>query len=285
MRRLLPAVAMAAGVLALPGASQEPAPGLAERYDFSTRTARYDLPGRLDEASGLAMTADGRLFTHNDERGNIYQVDVRSGALSKQFSVGRPDDIRGDFEGLAVAGDRFFITTSEGLLYEFRETPDGGRSPARASDTRLAYRCEVEGLAYDPTTEDLLMACKEVFPASPYAVIYRIPLDPRRHPAPPILVALNQLPNHGARPELNLSGVAVDPEAGTLLLVAASQHLLVEVDRDGAVHSAIRLRERWHPQPEGVELGPDGRLYIADEKGGGKDARVTVYAPDSGGSR
>jgi hypothetical protein len=39
----------------------------------------------------------------------------------------------------------------------------------------------------------------------------------------------------------------------------------------------VRLSKSHHPQPEGVEFAPDGRLLIADEKNG-NDAGVTVYA-------
>ncbi|MGB1841816.1 MAG: hypothetical protein ACPHWZ_11970, partial [Longimicrobiales bacterium] len=36
-----------------------------DRFDLDERIWYHDLPGRLDEVSGLAFTPDGRLFAHD----------------------------------------------------------------------------------------------------------------------------------------------------------------------------------------------------------------------------
>ncbi|HSH75825.1 MAG TPA: hypothetical protein VLA09_09090, partial [Longimicrobiales bacterium] len=87
---------------------------LLDRHDFGRRSARFDLPGRLDEISGLAVTTDGRLFGHDDERAVVHEIDPGAGAVEKRFSLGDPP-LRGDFEGIAVVGERFFMVTSGGL--------------------------------------------------------------------------------------------------------------------------------------------------------------------------
>ena len=103
--------------LSLVSATQVP-PTLTERYDLENRTSRVNLPRRLDEASGLAVTTDGRVFMHGDERAVVYQVDPAEGTVLKEFSLGVPV-LSGDFEGIAIAGDRFFLINSQGLLLEF----------------------------------------------------------------------------------------------------------------------------------------------------------------------
>ena len=52
--------------------------------------ARWLLPRELDEISGIALTSDGRLLAHGDERAQISEIDYRRGVIVKQFVVGRP---------------------------------------------------------------------------------------------------------------------------------------------------------------------------------------------------
>lgn len=247
---------------------------IVDRHDFENRTRRTDLPGRLDEISGLAFTPDGRLFAHDDERGRIYEIDPESGEVGKRFEL--QGDVRDDFEGITIAGTRFFLISSAGFLYEFTEADDDASTPFRRTDTRLGAGCEVEGLDYDTRSEALLIACKVVTPDRGDVVVARLPLDPAAPPLAPIRIPRRHLLVHGLEAGFAPSGIAVDP-AGTLVLVSARTESILEVDRDGTVVAGVRLSKSRHPQPEGVAFGPDGTLYIADERNG-QDARLTMYA-------
>ena len=272
-------LAVVALVVGVPGCASGSAVGQAgetfiDRHDFDRRTRRFDLPGRLDEISGLAFSADGRLFAHDDERGRVYEVDPLSGDVTKRFDVG-DDELRGDFEGIAIAGDRFFLISSIGLLYEFREAGDRENAAYRVTDTRVGANCEVEGLDYDPSDDALLIACKIATPDRGVIVVHRLPLDPARDRLPPVETPMAQLVAHGLRANFAPSAVAVDP-AGTLLLLSGRDEALIEVDRSGRIIAGIQLSGRRHPQAEGLAFGPDGTLYISDEKSG-NDARLTAY--------
>ena len=68
--------------------------------------ARWVLPSHLREISGLALTADGRLLAHGDERGHVFEVDYRRGVVVKEFTLGTDKAaVKGDFEAITVAGD------------------------------------------------------------------------------------------------------------------------------------------------------------------------------------
>lgn len=249
---------------------------LLDRYDFEQRSARFDLPGRLDEISGLAVTPDGRLFGHDDERALVHEIDPVAGEVGKRFAAGDPP-LAGDFEGMTIVGERFFLVTSGGLLYELRETGDRSEAPYRASDTGLGGECEIEGLDYDPRDDLLLVACKSTMPARDHLTVHRLPLDASRGRLAPIMVPRSQLTEHGLDADFEPSAIAVDP-AGTLVLASAPAEALIEIDRDGNLLAGVRLSRARHPQPEGLAYGTDGTLYIADEKNG-RDARITSYAP------
>lgn len=248
---------------------------LVERYDFSSRSMRRDLPGRLDEVSGLAFTPDGRLFAHGDERAWIHEIDPETGEVGKRFMFGERT-ARDDFEGIAIVGERFFLISSGGLLYESREGEDREDKAYRVTDTGLGQSCEVEGLEYHPAWDELLIPCKSTTPQLDAIVIHRLPISPDTPRPPPILVERAALAFYGIDADFHPSGIALDPNTGTLVLVAAREEAILEISMEGRVISALRLSRRRHPQTEGVAFGPDGTLYLADEKNG-RAARLTAY--------
>ena len=249
--------------------------GVLALYDLGRPTASFQMPGPLEEISGLAVTSEGRLFGHNDERATVHEIDRGTGAVGRRIFIGGDPSIEGDFEGLAIAGERFFLVTSQGALYEFREAGDREIAPHRVTDLGLSTSCEIEGLDYDPSDDLLLVACKVATPERGAIVVHRMPLDPRRPRPAPLQVPRGQLPTFGVAADFQPSSVAVTP-AGTLLLSSAAPEALIEVDRTGRVLAGIELDSERHPQTEGLAFGPEGTLYLADEQNGAA-ARVTAY--------
>jgi uncharacterized protein YjiK len=245
------------------------------RYDFEGETRGNRLPGRLDEISGLAFAEGGRLFAHDDERGRVHEIDPRTGEVGKRFDLG-PEVVRGDFEGIAIAGDRFFLVTSVGLLYEFREGDHAATVEYRVTDTGVGRSCEVEGLDHDPFDDALLFACKVVTPDRGDIVVHRFALDPARDPLPSLRIPRAGLVQHELEPEFEPSAIVVHP-SGAYLLLAGRQQALIEVDRAGNVVAAVALSGDRHRQPEGLEIGLDLTLHIADERNRQR-ARWTTYA-------
>lgn len=265
-----------------PGAAMRTAPepqgaeSLLSSYDFQTPIGRFDLPGRLDEISGLAMADDGRLLAHDDERGRIHAIDPRTGEVGKRFDLGG-GPVQGDFEAMAAVGERLFVVSSLGFLYEFREGADRENVGYRVTDLGIGGACEVEGLDHDPLDDALLVACKASTPDRGEIVVHRFPVDSAQGALTPLRIPKAELASHGLPPDFDASAIVVGP-TGTLLLVAGPQEVLIEVDRAGRILGAVRLDRDRHPQPEGLEVGADGVLYVSDERSDKRNAHLTAYA-------
>ncbi len=241
-----------------------------------TPSQQWRLPDRLREISGLAVTADGRVFAHDDERGVIYQLDAARGEVLKSFSLGEPA-IRDDFEGLAITpnGD-FWLTNSQGELYSFREGADGAHVEYQRHDVGLADVCEIEGLAYLAETTSLIFACKR-----PYENGGEMAWTPLRswaigdYATGPWAQTRDNFATLAGVHRFQPSGVEIDPASGRVIVISAGNPALVELDHEGNVLAARRLR--GHPQPEGVTVLPDGSLIVSDEAAGGHP-RLSRYS-------
>jgi uncharacterized protein YjiK len=257
-------------------------------YDFRSDDVRHvELPGRLDEISGLALDARGRLWAHDDERATVYRIDPASGDITASFHIGR-NGARGDLEGIALAGSRFFLITSNGHLIESAEGRDGETVDFTNVDIGSKDLCDdIEGLEYDPPGNALLLACKspDGRELRDHIVVLRFSLRTRTlDPEPLLAVTFAALEPFGLDDAFSPSGIAIHPVTGTLLLIAARERAIVEIDRAGRVLAAASLRNRYHEQAEGIAVTSDGTLIIADEGAGG-DATLTFYAyrPRAGG--
>jgi hypothetical protein len=100
------------------------------------------------------------LLCHNDEQGAIYIIDYRSGEILKRFYLGKVLVYRDDLEGIATKGDTIFMVNSSGTLLRFGEGQDKEKVRFETFKTPLTARNDVEGLAYDPKTDCLLLVCK-----------------------------------------------------------------------------------------------------------------------------
>ena len=241
--------------------------------------ALWKLPEHLKEISGLVLTADGRLLTHGDERGKVYEIDYRRGVIVKEFTVGSPP-VQGDFEAIALDGDTVMLFTSDGILYRFLEGADKADVPATRLDTGLGSACEFEAMAFDATSKSLLLACKSVHEKAlkDSLVIFRYPLASGpggkvrvSHLAVAIATVVGSNGWNGFHP----SDMTIDPVSGNYILVASLEKALAEITPAGEVIFA-RALPPGHDQSEGLAITKDRLLIISDEAKGGP-AAITLY--------
>jgi uncharacterized protein YjiK len=238
--------------------------------------ARWILPQTLNEISGLALSPDGRLFTHPDERGIVSEIDYRRGIVLKQFLLGRRG-IQADFEGIAIAGDRMFLLSSNGKLYEFKEGANGASVEFSQHDLELGKECEFEGLGFDQAINSLVLVCKHVGikDLKDHLVIYRWSLSENpgqrlSRIATPVSALMQQQGWKEFRP----TSLDVDPLTGNYVITTAERALIV-ANPEGAILET-RLLPDTHDQPEGVAITRDSMIIISDEAVT-RPAAITLY--------
>ena len=244
-----------------------------------SRENSYNLPDRLNEASGLAVAGPDSVFTHNDEHAIVYEFRLSDGQVLRAFAVGEPT-LEGDFEGIATAGGRVFLVTSDGLMYSALPGENGKRVAYQVYDTGVGPRCEVEGLSQGPAPGELLLLCKRYRNDNKVArlEIYRWRIGGGHAETEPFLaVPLENLLDKKEWAEFRPSGVEYDPACQQLYVVSARNRTVLILSTAGKLLGRRRLKASRHPQTEGITLMPDGRLVLVDEGAMNRPGRLNVY--------
>lgn len=238
--------------------------------------ARWILPQTLNEISGLALTPDGRLFTHPDERGVVSELDYRRGIVLKEFLLGRRG-VQADFEGIAIAGERMFLLSSNGKLYEFKEGANGASVEFTTHDLELGKECEFEGLGFDPAINSLVLVCKHVGikELKDHLVLYRWALgeNPGQRLSRISTPVADLMQQQGWK-EFRPTSLDVDPTTGNYVITTAERALII-ANPEGTILETRMLPES-HDQPEGVAITRDSMIIISDEAVT-RPAAITLY--------
>lgn len=273
------AVAVAAAMTQRPVARATSPVSVLARFDLTPGSAvQVRLPRALREISGLAVTADGRTFAHADERGVVMEVNVCEGTVEKSFSLGRPP-VRADFEGIAIAGERFFLITSTGQLFETKEAANSGTAPFTIIDTGFGKICELEGLAWNSADRTLVTGCKQSkAPALRGRVGFlKWSVDRKAAAATPSLtMSLADVIRGTASRSFRPSAIERHAPSGNYIAIAGPERAMVEFTAAGAVVTSQPLNRQLHGQPEGLALVGDSLLVIGDEGGNGPGT-LTCY--------
>ena len=249
--------------------------------DFDTPPTQFNLIPGLIEVSGLALAPDGALFAHNDEHAIVYKLDITTGAVTAAFALGTPT-IDADFEGIAIARDRIYLITSNGIIYESIIGAHKSRVKFNAYDTGVGDFCEVEGLTLGQTDTDFLIACKQAISEAlkQRLLIYRWDLNARLPVESPVIdIAFDRFLAEDERKKFRPSALEYVRDTGEFIVVSAKGKSLYNFDREGAVVTKTKLKKSLHKQPEGLALMPSGALVVSDEGKKNTPPKISIYRP------
>jgi len=240
-------------------------------YDLNKPMSNFSLPAEeLRELSGLSPTdSNGILLGIADERGEIYFIDASKGGAVTRRILFRD---KGDFEGVELVGQTIWALKSSGDLFAIT---DWNNIPPTVEQykTFLKKSDDLEGLAYDPRRNALLLACKDDPNSSVDRRIYAFNLETRVLEENPVYqispVSVNQYvpyTDNEKRDYFSPSGVAIHPITNDVYVISTSLKRIVVLDYGtGRIKSVERLNKKMMPQPEGISFDKDGSLYIGSE--------------------
>lgn len=251
-------------------------------YRLDSPNTVRKLPPALREISGLSLAADDRqLLTVNDEQGIIFFINRETGVIERQIDF----KDKGDFEGIEAVGKDVFVVNSDGTLYQISDS-----GSVKTFTTGLSTAYNVEGLAYDPKHNRLLLACKDLAGEGDEfkykKAVYAFDLKNQRlEETPAFLIDRNEIAQWKGRTDglaekwneyfssshaasaFNPSGIAFCPQDSLFYVLASAGKSLAALREDGSLAFATRLDPKVFHQPEGICFDIDGNLYIASEGG------------------
>jgi hypothetical protein len=229
--------------------------------------------------TGRDAKQDGGDAKGNGKKGKKGNDDEKGGKGGKRAAQ-IPGAARGDFEDVRVVGDRIWLLSSDGTLWEAPIGADDRLETATRHRAAVDAGCrEFEGLEYDPGSKSLLLLCKVPESGAWRGRVVVLAWSPERRALadrPRVSVPAASLARLTGASSFKGSAIAREPRSGHYLLVAGPEKTWIELGPGGEVLAGGRLDQRRHPQPEGLAFAPNGELLVSDEAAGGT-AAIAVY--------
>jgi len=268
-------------------------------YTINNPDASWELPGKLEEVSGLSYIDENLLACVQDEKGNIYLFNLQSGEVEQKIDF--EDD--GDYEGIEIIGQDAWVLKSNGTLFEVLDFQEGETPFVRKYATELTGKNDAEGLGFDPIENNLLIACKghpfvDEKKGKEFKAIYNFSLEEKKLDLNPLFLivmdTVKYYKNYNTMTQLGVelmafindskgdvsfqpSGLAVHPVSGNLYVIASVGNLLIVYSRESEMLAMFKLRNKYFPQPEGICFSPDGTLYISNEADDNDEATILKF--------
>jgi len=254
-------------------------------YNLAHPVKKWTLSDSLDEISGIVWKNNDRLLAIEDLHPILYELKMgdTAGIITNKIEFRKMDEEKFDFEDLAIANDTIYALWSHGAVFKI-VTKKKGISSERTK-TWLKKDNNTEGLAYDPVTGDLLIACKdesglEDAQKSARAVFeYDIKADSLK--ADPFMIINKKDFKDVAGDKIDFypAAIAVHPVTHDIYIISTKDtKAIAQFSHDGKLKAFDYLDKELLPQPEGMCFDKEGNLYISTEARHGKHPYVYEFA-------
>lgn len=257
--------------------------GKFDGYNFITPDKSVVLPEILHEVSGVTIIDSVTIGCIQDEKGVLFIYDLSSNEIRKSVTF----FAKGDYEGIAKAGNIMFVLRSDGTLFEIDDFESDEFTVIRHK-TGIPCR-ENEGLCYDPDNNRLLIACKSKADKGSgpgeKRYVYGFDLKSKTLTKDPVYAfdiqsirefAVNnnvKIPvklkkkSRKAVPYIKFrpSEIGIQPVTKDLYLLSAEEHLLFVFYNNGNIKDIVRLDPALFKQPEGIAFFGNRDMLISNE--------------------
>jgi hypothetical protein len=253
---------------------------------LSHNKQEWTLAKELKEISANVFVDDVHMACVEDNDGIIYIYNLQTESIDEQIRF----DGKGDFEGLALVRNTWYVLRSDGLLYEVQ--PQKGKAPhVKIYELPLKAENETESLCFDNDNNRLLVAVKtKDLHETNKKGIYSFDLK-TKHMSTTAVVYIESKVSIGdndegngkkkkkEKAEIKPSEIAIQPTTRDLYILDGPSARLFIADAKGNIKSKFELDRKILPQPEGICFSKRGEIYISSEANKNKHGRIVKFAP------
>ena len=255
---------------------------LASNYDLKHPSRSWKLPESLKEISGIVKLGGDSLLAIEDLHASLYFLKLENSKApiiaTLPFATNQKDKF--DIEDVAMIGDTIYALWSHASVFKIWNW----RSEIQSKEfpTFLDKKNNTEGLAYDPVSENLLIACKKESgdedEKKTTRSVYEFDVKTGvLKPDPFLLIEKKDFKKFVAdKVEFFPSGIAVHPFTHDIYIISTRGNKCIACySHSGQLKSFEYLDKDLLPQPEGICFDATANLYISTEGRHGEAA--TIY--------
>ena len=254
-------------------------------YDLLKPVKSWALSDSLAEISGITFLKNERLIAIEDLHPILYEIKLgdSTSSIINKLEFRETDKEKFDFEDLAAIGDTVYALWSHGAIFKIIKQKKNFTS--ERMKTWLKKENNTEGLAYDPISGNLLVACKDdagledVKKTTRAIYEFDIKADSLK-PDPFMLVKKNDFENvAGEKVDFYPAAIAVHPVSHDIFIVSTKDtKCIAQFSHDGKLKAFDYLEKEMLPQPEGICFDTKGDLYISTQARHGKPAYIYKFS-------
>jgi glutamine cyclotransferase len=253
-------------------------------YDMSKPLNKWELPAQLNEISGIVKIDNNHILAIEDLHPTLYTLNLDNGKASIADTISFYETAKDkfDIEDVAVIGNDAYALWSHGSIFKITDWKKGKQ--VKEIETGLDKKNNTEGLAYDPVTGNLLIACKNesglADEKKSARALYELDIKTEKLLEKPFLVIESKdlKAMSGDKVKFFPSGVAINPATHDIYVISTKDtKCMAQFSHDGQLKSFTYLDKDLLEQPEGISFDPSGNLYISTEGKHGKPGYIYQF--------
>lgn len=254
-------------------------------YDLAHPLQKWSLSDSLAQISGIAWIKNGQFLAIEDLRPILYEIKLgdTSGIIFNKIQFRQAEEDKFDFEDLAVVGDTVYALWSHGAIFKIIKGKK--EDSAQRTKTWLKKDNNTEGLAYDPVSGNLLIACKEESGVQNEKKSTRAIYEFDRKAdslKPGTFMLINKKDFEavaGDKVDFYPAAIAVHPVTHDIYVISTKDtKAIAQFSHEGKLKAFDYIDKEVLPQPEGICFDPEGNLYISTESRHHKPAYIYKFA-------
>jgi uncharacterized protein YjiK len=253
-------------------------------YDLKHPSQSWKLPEQLKEISGIVKLGGDSLLAIEDLHASLYFLKLQNPDASiittLPFAANQKDKF--DIEDVAIIGDTIYALWSHASVFKIWNW----RSKIQSKEfpTFLDKKNNTEGLAYDPVSGNLLIACKnesgDEDEKKTARAVYEFDVKAGvLKTSPFLMVERKDFKKFIAdKVEFFPSGIAVHPVTHDIYIISTRGNKCIACySHSGQLKSFEYLDKDMLPQPEGICFDAAANLYISTEGKHGEAASIYKF--------